>query len=197
MLKKYQLLPYSGRCSRLWQNNKKYMINNHLTPIEPNANPIDVGVTIGHVHMKAANLETIERFYIGILGFSVMARYPGAVFIAAGNYHHHLAFNTWESKDGFPPEHHQTGLYHIAIKYPTRRALADALQRLITAGYPIDGLSDHGTQEALYLRDPEENGVELYWDRPVGDWPMDQDGKLNFTNKLFNLDDLLKELDAQ
>lgn len=169
-------------------------VNSPLTPLETNTNPIDAGVTIGHVHMKAANLETIEQFYVGILGFSVMARYPGAVFIAAGNYHHHLAFNTWESKDGHPPEHHQTGLYHVAIRYPTRRALADALQRLITAGYPIDGLSDHGTQEALYLRDPEENGVELYWDRPVSDWPMNEDGKLDFTNKIFDLDGLLQEL---
>lgn len=166
----------------------------NLTPLELNSNPIDAGVTIGHVHMKAADLTVIEAFYVDILGFSVMARYPQAVFIAAGGYHHHLAFNTWESKDGQPPHFSNTGLYHIAIKYPTRRTLADALKRLMDAGYPLEGVSDHSTQEALYLRDPEGNGVELYWDRPVSEWPVDATGKLVFKNNVFDVEGLLHEL---
>ena len=164
-------------------------------PLEPNKNPIDKQVTIGHVHMKAANIAAIEKFYVGILGFSVMARYPDAIFIAAGNYHHHLAFNTWVSKDGETPPIHTTGLYHIAIKYPSRKSLADALKRLIDADYKIDGVSDHGTQEALYLRDPEQNGVELYWDRPKADWPLDANGRIIFKNSLFDLNELLLELE--
>jgi catechol 2,3-dioxygenase len=165
-----------------------------IKPSEPNPNPIDRDVSIGHVHMRAGDLEKIEEFYVDILGFSIMARYPEAIFIAAGNYHHHLAFNTWESKNGSPAQPHNTGLYHIAIKYPTKKSLADALKRLKDANWHIDGLSDHGTQLALYLRDPEENGVELYWDRPRSEWPLDTDGHLQFTNKLFSLDDLMKEL---
>lgn len=166
------------------------------TPREVNPNPIDPGVTIGHVHMKAANLAAIEAFYVDILGFSVMARYPEAIFIAAGHYHHHLAFNTWQSKDGQPAPASATGLYHIAIKYPSRKALADALKRLTDANYALDGISDHGTQEALYLRDPEENGVELYWDRPESEWPLDAEGNIQFSNKFFDLTDLLAELDS-
>lgn len=165
-----------------------------IQPAEVNERPIDPGVTIGHVHMKAADLSVIERFYVDILGFSVMARYPQAIFIAAGSYHHHLAFNTWESHGGTPPERGMTGLYHIAIKYPTRKSLADALKRLIDADWKLDGISDHGTQEALYLRDPEENGVELYWDRPEEEWPRDTQGRLIFKNEAFDLNDLLQEL---
>lgn len=169
-------------------------MNDSLTPIEKAAAPIDPGVTIGHVHMKAADLDVIEKFYVDILGFSVMARYPEAIFISAGGYHHHLAFNTWTSKGGFPAPMNTTGLYHIAIKYPTRKALADALKRLSDADYTIDGISDHGTQEAIYLRDPEENGVELYWDRPESEWPLNREGHIKFDNKFFNLSDLLSEL---
>lgn len=165
-----------------------------IVPAEPNQNPIDPATTIGHVHMKASDLKAIERFYVDILGFSIMSRYPEALFLAAGHYHHHLAFNTWTSHGGTPPSFGTTGLYHIAIKYPTRKALADALKRLIDAEYRIDGLSDHGTQEALYLRDPEENGVELYWDRPESEWPVDAQGRIIFKNQLFDVDDLLNEL---
>lgn len=165
------------------------------TPAEPNKNPMDPQVTIGHVHMKAADLAAIEKFYVDILGFSVIARYPDALFIAAGHYHHHLAFNTWISKHGDPAPVTATGLYHIAIKYPTRKTLADALHRLSTAGWKLDGTSDHGTQESLYLHDPEQNGVELYWDRPESEWPLDAAGRIQFTNQLLDLTDLLQELD--
>lgn len=164
------------------------------TPLELNSKPIDPGVTIGHIHMKAADLVVIEKFYVDVLGFSVMSRYPGAIFLAAGHYHHHLAFNTWESKGGTAPSKKHTGLYHIAIKYPTRKALADALQRLIDAKYPLDGISDHGTQEALYLSDPEHNGVELYWDRPESAWPVNAQGHVEFQSNLFDLQSLLDEL---
>ena len=170
-------------------------MNTIPTPLEQNPNPIDERVTIGHVHMKAGDLSKIEQFYVNILGFSVIARYPEALFIAAGHYHHHLAFNTWTSKGGAPAPMGTTGLYHIAIKYPTRASLADALRRLNDANYHIDGLSDHGTQEALYLRDPEGNGVELYWDRPESEWPLNHDGTIRFDNALFDLDDLLSELE--
>ena len=166
------------------------------TPSEPNKHPIDEHVVIGHVHMKAGDLKKIESFYIDILGFSVMARYPDAIFIAAGHYHHHLAFNTWSTKNGEPAPPQTTGLYHMALKYPTRKSLADALKRLMDADYPLDGISDHGTQESLYLRDPEENGIELYWDRPESEWPLDANGHVAFKNELFDLNDLLKELDA-
>ncbi len=164
-------------------------------PEEPNTHPVDERVTIGHVHMRAANLDTIEKFYVGILGFSVVTRYPNALFLAAGHYHHHLAFNTWTSKDGQPAPESMTGLYHIAIKYPTRKTLADALQRLIHAEYELDGISDHGTQLALYLHDPEQNGLELYWDRPEEEWPLDAQGHIEFKSDLFDLKELLRELD--
>lgn len=164
-------------------------------PSEPNPNPIDPGVTIGHVHMKTSDLSVIEKFYVAILGFSVVARYPGAIFLAAGNYHHHLAFNTWESKGGQPAPINSTGLYHIAIKYPTRKALAEALKRLNEASWPLDGLNDHGTQQALYLHDPEHNGLELYWDRPESEWPVDEAGNIKFESKSFELNSLLAELD--
>lgn len=164
------------------------------TPLEVNQNPIAPETTIGHVHLKVADLNAIEHFYVDILGFSIMARYPEALFVAAGTYHHHLAFNTWTSKGSTPPPKGTTGLYHTAIKYPTKRALADALKRLTDAAYPLDGISDHGTQIALYLRDPEENGVELYWDRPMSAWPLASDGTIRFTNSYFDPIELLKEL---
>src|SRR3954452_3068704 len=129
--------------------------------------PIDPGVRIGHVHLKVADIERALAFYCGVLGFELMQRYGRqAAFLSAGGYHHHIGLNTWESAGGSPPPQGTTGLYHLAILYPTRADLADALRRLTTAGVPLEGASDHGVSEALYLRDPDGNGVELYWDRP-------------------------------
>jgi catechol 2,3-dioxygenase len=129
--------------------------------------PIDPGVRIGHVHLKVADLERALKFYCGVLGFELQQRFgTQAAFISAGGYHHHIGLNTWESAGGSPPPPRSTGLYHLAILYPTRALLADALRRLIAAGVELDGAADHGVSEALYLRDPDENGVELYWDRP-------------------------------
>ena len=139
---------------------------------------IDPRVRIGHVHLKVADLERALRFYCGVLGFQVTQRRPAAAFISAGGYHHHIGLNTWESRGGSPPAPGTTGLYHVAILYPTRRLLADALRRLIVAGIPLEGASDHGVSEALYLRDPDDNGVELYWDRPKDKWPQKPDGAL-------------------
>jgi catechol 2,3-dioxygenase len=136
------------------------------------ASPIDPGTRIGHVHLKVANIDRALAFYCGVLGFEVKLRFgDSAAFIAAGDYHHHIGLNTWESAGGRPPAPGTTGLYHLAILYPTRGALGNALQRLIDAGIALDGASDHGVSEALYLRDPDGNGVELYRDRPYEDWP--------------------------
>jgi catechol 2,3-dioxygenase len=144
------------------------------------ARPIAAGVRIGHVHLKVADLERALAFYCGILGFELLQRRGReAAFISAGGYHHHIGLNTWESLAGKPPPPGSTGLYHLAILYPTRAALGDALRRLIAAGIPLDGASDHGVSEALYLRDFDENGVELYWDRPRELWPVTADGHLN------------------
>src|SRR6202051_4058401 len=153
---------------------------------------VDPDVRIGHVHLKVADLPRALRFYNGVLGLQIMQRYgEGAVFLSAGGYHHHVALNTWESKGGSPPPPGTTGLYHTAILYPTRRLLADALRRLIVAKIPLEGASDHGVSEALYLRDPDDNGVELYRDRPKEEWPKKPDGGLAmFTNPL-DLRDLL------
>jgi catechol 2,3-dioxygenase len=156
--------------------------------------PIHPGVRIGHTHLKVANIERALAFYCGVLGFQLKARYgTQAAFIAAGDYHHHIGLNTWESLNAPPPPPHTTGLYHHAILYPTRPALADALRRLIAAGIPLDGASDHGVSEALYLRDPDENGVELYWDRPMDEWPKNPDGSLGMFTKWLDLENLLKE----
>ena len=159
--------------------------------------PIDPGVDIGHVHLKVADIDRALGFYCDVLGFEVMQRWGGeAAFISAGGYHHHLGLNTWQSKGGSPPAPGTTGLFHTAIRYPTRKSLADALQRVVDAGIPLDGASDHGVSEALYLRDPDENGVELYWDRPREEWPRDPsdpDGVAMFTQPL-DLRDLLSEL---
>ena len=156
--------------------------------------PIDPGVRIGHTHLKVADIERSLGFYCGVLGFQLKARYgTQAAFIAAGDYHHHIGINTWESLGGSPPPAGTTGLYHHAILYPTRAALADALRRLIAAGIPLDGASDHGVSEALYLRDPDEIGVELYWDRPVDKWPKNPDGSMKMFTKWLDLEDLLKE----
>src|SRR4051794_38622189 len=138
--------------------------------------PMDPGVRIGHVHLKVADLERALGFYCGLLGFDLMQRYGSqAAFLSAGGYHHHIGLNTWESLGGSPPPPGSTGLYHTAILYPPRPALADALRRLIAAGIPLDGASDHGVSEALYLRAPDQNGVELYWDKPQELWPRTPD----------------------
>jgi catechol 2,3-dioxygenase len=150
-------------------------------------------VSIGHVHLKVADLERALGFYCGVLGFELMQRYgTQAAFISAGGYHHHIGLNTWESRGGFPPPPGTTGLYHVAILYPTRAALADALKRLIAAGVPLDGASDHGVSQALYLRDPDQNGIELYWDRPQAEWPVTPEGELKMVTERLDLDDLLK-----
>jgi catechol 2,3-dioxygenase len=158
------------------------------------SNPIDPGVRIGHVHLKVANLDRSLAFYCGVLGFELIQRFGNsAAFISAGGYHHHIGLNTWESLGGSPPPHGATGLYHLAILYPTRPLLADALARLIKAKIPLDGAADHGVSEALYLRDPDENGVELYWDRPQEQWPRDPDGKVAMFTHSLDLDDLLAQ----
>ena len=152
------------------------------------------GVGIGHVHLKVADLERALGFYRDVLGFEVTQRMgSGAVFLSAGGYHHHIGLNTWESLGGHAPAAGTTGLYHLAILYPTRAELADALRRLIKAGIPLDGASDHGVSEALYLRDPDGNGVELYWDRPKEDWPRGREGELAMYTKELDLDRLLRE----
>lgn len=160
-----------------------------------NPDPIDPGTRIGHVHLKVADLERALGFYCGVLGFALTQRYGAdAAFISAGGYHHHIGLNTWESRGGHAPARGTTGLYHAAILYPTRAALADALRRLIGAGIPLDGASDHGVSEALYLRDPDDNGVELYWDRPEELWPRTPDGGLAMFTRRLDLDSLLSEV---
>lgn len=164
------------------------------TATKASQSPIDAQVRIGHVHLKVANLERALGFYCGVLGFELTQRYgPDAAFVSAGGYHHHIGLNTWESQGGSPPPPGTTGLYHVAILYPTRAALADALRRVIEAGIPIDGASDHGVSEALYLRDPDENGVELYWDRPKAAWPQDPQGNLAMYSRRLDLESLLRE----
>jgi catechol 2,3-dioxygenase len=165
-----------------------------LNPLARPERPIDPGVRIGHVHLKVADLERALGFYCGVLGFELMQRYGDqAAFVSAGGYHHHLGLNTWESRGSSPPAPGTTGLFHTAILYPTRAALADALRRLIEAGIALDGASDHGVSEALYLRDPDQNGVELYWDRPQEAWPVSPDGHLAMHTRRLDLDDLLRE----
>jgi catechol 2,3-dioxygenase len=159
-------------------------------------NPIDPGVTIGHVHLKVADLERSLGFYCGVLGFELMARLPQAAFLSAGGYHHHIAINTWESRGGSPPPHGATGLYHVAILYPTRAALGEALRRLAKAGIRLDGASDHGVSEALYLHDPDGNGLELYRDRPRDEWPRDAQGKVALTSDPLDVDALMREASA-
>ena len=156
------------------------------------SNPIDPGVDIGHVHLKVGNLDRALAFYCGVLGFELQQKFGDqAAFISAGGYHHHIGLNTWTSKGGSPPPPRSTGLYHVAIRYPTRAALADALRRLVAAGVKLDGASDHGVSEALYLRDPDENGVELYWDRPQKDWPHDAEGNLAMVSEPLDVNELL------
>ena len=161
----------------------------------PASQPIDPRVVIGHVHLKVANLERALGFYCGVLGFELQQRFGSqAAFISAGGYHHHIGLNTWESAGGSPPPPHSTGLYHLAILYPTRLLLADALRRVFDSGIELDGAADHGVSEALYLRDPDNNGVELYWDRPKEKWPRAADGSLAMFTRALDLDALLKEV---
>jgi catechol 2,3-dioxygenase len=155
---------------------------------------LPAATTIGHVHLRISDIERALKFYRDLLGFEVTARYgDGAVFLSAGGYHHHLGLNTWESKGGSPPPAGHTGLYHIAILLPTRRDLAVVVKRLMEANYPLQGASDHGVSEAVYLDDPDGNGIELYTDRPRESWPKNADGTLAMTTKLLNLNDLVKE----
>jgi catechol 2,3-dioxygenase len=156
--------------------------------------PIHPGVRIGHVHLKVADLERAISFYRDVLGFELTQRFGRqAAFLSAGGYHHHIGLNTWDSQGGSPPPPGTTGLYHVAILYPTRGELADALRRLIRAGIDLDGAADHGVSEALYLRDPDENGVELYWDRPREQWPRTPEGELAMYTRALDLQDLLKD----
>ncbi len=164
--------------------------------MKPN-DPIDPRVAIGHVHLKVANLQRSLDFYCGVLGFQLMQRMgTQAAFISAGGYHHHIGLNTWESLGGSPPPPGTTGLYHIAILYPDRKSLADALRRLQKAGIELDGAADHGVSEALYLHDPDGNGVELYRDRPRAEWPMTPSGELSMFSKRLDLVELLKQSDG-
>ncbi|MEX2243244.1 MAG: VOC family protein [Fimbriimonadaceae bacterium] len=156
--------------------------------------PVPAGTDIGHVHLKVSDLDRSIAFYNGVLGFDLTQRMGDqAAFLSAGGYHHHIGLNTWMSKGGRPPAATSTGLFHFAIRYPTRAALADALRRLSKAQVELDGASDHGVSEALYLRDPDQNGVELYWDRPSGQWPKDVNGGLAMVTLPLDLDSLLKE----
>jgi catechol 2,3-dioxygenase len=159
------------------------------------AEPIDPGVDIGHVHLKVADIERSLDFYCGVLGFELQQRFgEEAAFVSAGGYHHHIGLNTWQSKGGSPPPPSATGLFHLAIRYPSRAALADALRRLIRAEVPLGGASDHGVSEALYLEDPDGNGIELYWDRPKAQWPTPQQGqKVEMYTRPLDLDGLLSE----
>jgi len=154
-------------------------------------------VRIGHVHLKVADLERAIGFYRDVLGFELTQRYGDqAAFLSAGGYHHHIGLNTWESQGGSPPPQGRTGLYHLAIVYPSRAELAGALRKLTEAGIKLDGASDHGVSQALYLRDPDGNGVELYWDRPEDQWPRTPDGGLNMFTHPLDLNGLIKEAPA-
>lgn len=159
--------------------------------------PIGAGARIGHVHLKVADLERALTFYCGVLGFELTQRWgTEAAFVAAGGYHHHLGLNTWESRGGAPPPPGSTGLYHFALLYPSRRELGDALRRLTEAGIPLTGACDHGVSEALYLNDPDGNGIELYRDRPEAEWPRSPYGGITMFNKPLDLDALLAEARA-
>lgn len=174
-----------------------------IVPAARSPRPIDPGVTIGHVHLRTADVDRVRAFYVDLLGFDVTAEardVPGwgtrgdLLFVSAGGYHHHLAFNTWRSADGGPQPDGVAGLHHVAIRYPTRAALADALQRLREVDWPIRQATDHGTHEAIYLSDPDGNDLELMWDRPPAQWPRDERGQIGFFDSDLDLDRLLTEL---
>jgi catechol 2,3-dioxygenase len=166
---------------------------------DPTGRPIDPGVDIGHVHLKVADIDRALDFYRGVLGFELQQRLGDeAAFVSAGGYHHHIGLNTWYSRGAGPPPTGSTGLFHVAIRYPTRAALADALQRLSNAGMPLDGASDHGVSEALYLSDPDGNGLELYWDRPRDQWPRPAGGEgVAMVTRPLDLNGLLAELPSE
>jgi catechol 2,3-dioxygenase len=154
---------------------------------------VPTGTRIGHVHLKVSDLDKALSFYQGLLGFEIIQRYGAqAVFISAGGYHHHIGLNTWYSKNALPAPQHACGLFHTAILYPTRRDLAIVVKRLLDANYPLTGVADHGVSEAIYLNDPDGNGVELYWDRPREQWPLDGEGKLQMVTDPLNLNELLE-----
>jgi len=154
---------------------------------------VPTGTRIGHVHLKVSDLDKALSFYQGLLGFEIIQRYGAqAVFISAGGYHHHIGLNTWYSKNAPPAPQHACGLFHTAILYPTRRDLAIVVKRLLDANYPLTGVADHGVSEAIYLNDPDGNGVELYWDRPREQWPLDGEGKLQMVTDPLNLNELLE-----
>jgi catechol 2,3-dioxygenase len=158
---------------------------------------INPSVKIGHVHLKVANIDRSLDFYCGVLGFKLMQRVGNQVaFIAAGDYHHHIGLNTWESGGGKPPPTGTTGLYHLAILYPERKELADAFRRLQKNNIPLNGASDHGVSEALYLDDPDKNGVELYWDKPKELWPYDNNNQLQMFTQALDLNSLMAELES-
>lgn len=156
---------------------------------------MDPQTTIGHVHLKVSDLERSVKFYSEVLGFDVVTRLgDSAAFLSAGGYHHHIGLNTWESSGGQPPAPGTTGLFHFAILVPTRKALAQAVQRLAEHGYSIDGTADHGVSEAIYLHDPDHNGIEIYTDRPKADWPHEENGVISMVTKPLDMDSLMKEL---
>jgi catechol 2,3-dioxygenase len=163
------------------------MENNYIVPSQ---------TSIGHVHLKVADLNRALDFYHGLLGFEITQLYgDSAAFLSAGGYHHHIGLNTWQSKNATPAQGHHTGLFHLAILYPTRQDLALIFKRLKEANYPFDGASDHGVSEVLYLTDPDKNGVELYWDRPKEAWPLTPEGNIDMFTKHLDLDDLLKTIE--
>ena len=156
--------------------------------------PIHPQARIGHVHLKVADLDRAIAFYSGVLGFELMQYYgPRAAFLSAGGYHHHIGLNTWDSLGATPPPPGHTGLFHTAFLYPDRASLGDALARVRAAGIPLDGAADHGVSEAIYLRDPDQNGVELYRDKPRAEWPFDRTGTLAMVNDPLDLDALLRD----
>ena len=167
-----------------------------MQPMAAPEHRIDPGVDIGHVHLKVADIDRALGFYRDVLGFEVQQHWEGAAFLSAGGYHHHIGMNTWQSKGGSPPPPGTTGLFHTAVRYPTRAALAGAVRRVIDAGVPLTGASDHGVSEAVYMHDPDENGVELYWDRPEPEWPRDDAGGIAMYSAPLDLEDLLAQAPA-
>jgi catechol 2,3-dioxygenase len=178
----YSALPGAAAAHRpaaylLSQKPTPSRLRPHSVPLSASPYTVPAGTDIGHTHLKVADLDRALAFYHGVLGFDITQRYGSqAAFVSAGGYHHHIGLNTWESRGGSPPPRGSTGLYHVAIRYPTQRDLAIAVRHVIDAGVPLDGAADHGVSEAIYLRDPDGNGIELYWDRPREEWPRTEGG---------------------